>query len=559
MGRTALACDACRERKRKCDGHQPVCKACRNYGSPCLYGRESHRKRKKYWDRDYVQSLENQVRILSTQTATNRHEDNESTESVCDPTTSRATDTTGANLCLSPRALTEFTSLTWPKYPGFSDEPIFVGPGCFNNPFGKSLVAFEIPAVEIDSRETVTVSHLSQDAELKEHLKKVFLEKINIYYNFVEEPWLQFSGLFPENDLALQFLYSTIFGIAAHCSTRTSHREAECFINYAESLVSQCCREHPCISVLRGLVILSCYKNAVLDCSQGWIYHYMAIGMSSTLNVDQSHPSPAESTKPLDMAARDTRVRTLWTLLFVDGLGTPTLGANVRMLWDMSEAPSYLSTLAPGSISTSDVAFESHCQLVRIQQNHLDPIYSPSFRNLPWGKREDLFLGAYSALTLFRQNVDPCLLLTRTSRPERSQITLWISYHATCISLHRRYLSPADSQSAARSQSSLYEISAAASEIARLLQKLESLGELHMVPSFVAYHVLRAGLVHALNMTGGGKLRREAARSLRVCVAALETLRDHTWPVLSHHILSFFHTTMASWGVDGSMKTVPAG
>ncbi|KAK8041464.1 hypothetical protein PG994_014471 [Apiospora phragmitis] len=282
----------------------------------------------------------------------------------------------------------------------------------------------------------------------------------------------------------------------------------------------------------------------------------MAIGLSSTLHVGQIHRLPAERVKSLDNIAREASVRTLWSLLFVDGYGTPALGASFRMLWDVSKAPSYLSTLPPDATNTAAVAFESHCKLVRIKQDCLDPIYSPTFQTLSWAEKEGLFLRAYTALNSFRQTIDPCLLLTRTSRPHRTQIVLWVSYHAACISLHRRYLDPVGLQSTARSQSSLHDITAAATEITRLLQKLAVLGELAMVPSFLAYHTLRAALVHALNLTDEkGELRREAARGLRTCFSTLITLRDNSWPTLSHHILCFLRSTLASWELEVCMDT----
>ncbi|KAK8869390.1 Zn(2)-C6 fungal-type domain-containing protein [Apiospora arundinis] len=360
MGRTAVACDLCRDKKRKCDGQRPICESCRTYGLLCGYGRVIHSKRGKYWDQKYVQSLENQVRILSTSAGIGRNDGNDESAGTVKY---GGAEMENSNHHRSPKALNDFTSLVWPISPGSNDEPLFVGPGFFNIPFGKSLPAFETPDLQPPSEAAVTIVQIAQDTELKEHLKQIFLETINPYYNFVEESWLQFSGLFPENDPALQFLYSAVFGIAAHCSPRTMHGEAECLIDYAESLVLECCRDHPCISVLRGLLIMSCYKHAILESSQGLVYNYMAIGLSSTLHVGQIHRLPAERAKPLDNIAREASVRTLWSLLFVNGYGTPALGASFRMFWDVSETPSYLSTLPADVTNTTAVAFESHCKL----------------------------------------------------------------------------------------------------------------------------------------------------------------------------------------------------
>ncbi|KAF2448347.1 hypothetical protein P171DRAFT_352563 [Karstenula rhodostoma CBS 690.94] len=45
--RSRIACEPCRERKRKCDGDQPVCELCRNFGYGCSYRSHPRKRRRK--------------------------------------------------------------------------------------------------------------------------------------------------------------------------------------------------------------------------------------------------------------------------------------------------------------------------------------------------------------------------------------------------------------------------------------------------------------------------------------------------------------------------------
>ncbi|VUC22993.1 unnamed protein product [Clonostachys rosea] len=61
--RTALACEECRDRKRKCDGVKPICGACKNRSTAqCIWKQE--RNSKGWWSNSYVQELKNRIREL---------------------------------------------------------------------------------------------------------------------------------------------------------------------------------------------------------------------------------------------------------------------------------------------------------------------------------------------------------------------------------------------------------------------------------------------------------------------------------------------------------------
>jgi hypothetical protein len=54
--RTALACEECRDRKRKCDGVKPICGACKGRSTAqCIWKQE--RNSKGWWSNRYIQML----------------------------------------------------------------------------------------------------------------------------------------------------------------------------------------------------------------------------------------------------------------------------------------------------------------------------------------------------------------------------------------------------------------------------------------------------------------------------------------------------------------------
>ncbi|KAL1851241.1 hypothetical protein Plec18170_006566 [Paecilomyces lecythidis] len=63
--RTVLACNECREKKRKCDGLKPVCGACERRGiSNCVWDEE---RINKVWNNRYIESLRNRIKELESQ------------------------------------------------------------------------------------------------------------------------------------------------------------------------------------------------------------------------------------------------------------------------------------------------------------------------------------------------------------------------------------------------------------------------------------------------------------------------------------------------------------
>lgn len=236
------------------------------------------RHRQKYWDRDYVQALEDQVRMLSASLEQSR----DAGPLKSSPQTYQLSPSEAASrLPYGPktlRALSDFSTMKWAAIIGQDGVPVLAGPGRFSI-FSKT----QLPTFENESQplrvpkppaptETFLLE-IESNLSLKQHLKTHFLENLNPFYKFVDPIWLNFSDLFPHNDTALQLLYSALFGAAAYSSPMASRDMAETFISYTESLVQKCYLEHLCLPVLQALIILAWYKHMQLDSAKGNLYH----------------------------------------------------------------------------------------------------------------------------------------------------------------------------------------------------------------------------------------------------------------------------------------------
>ncbi len=245
---------------------------------------------------------------------------------------------------------------------------------------------------------------------------------------------------------------------------------------------------------------------------------------------------------------RTTSLRTFWSLVFVDGYSTATIGAPSRLPWDISQTPSYLSTVPTESVDTPALVFEYHLRLLQLQEEHINLIYQKDFPSLSQPAKDALFIRAYNALTSLRQEMDPRLLISRTTQPHKTQLVFWISYHTAEISLHRRFLDPTGVS--ARHAPALRAITAAANSTTRLLRALDAIDALHTAPPFIIYHVMRASLVHGINMTAEDeRIRRSAHVRYHVCLRTMRRLVA-AWPRFTSIILDFMFKTSARWGLS---------
>ncbi|KAL6863961.1 hypothetical protein J3F83DRAFT_766991 [Trichoderma novae-zelandiae] len=173
-GRTPFACEPCRKRKSKCDGEKPVCGSCQSHELACHYEPARPTRRQKYWDRDYVQALEDQVRLLS---ASLQQAKDASSSASASPASQPSPGSSGASkqppppLPYGPKmlsALHDFGSVKWADITGRDGLP--------TGSSRPSPAPGAVPSTE------AFLLAMASDLGLKRHLKAHFLEHINPYY-----------------------------------------------------------------------------------------------------------------------------------------------------------------------------------------------------------------------------------------------------------------------------------------------------------------------------------------------------------------------------------------
>ncbi|KAH8894343.1 hypothetical protein GQ53DRAFT_643915, partial [Thozetella sp. PMI_491] len=542
----------------QCDGRKPTCRLCETHQRNCEYPALRASRRRKYWDTDYVKSLEDQIQLLSGQSIHPTSGIGSTSGPSNRPDPASAPPRSLPEPRRSEKALTDFTSLNWPV-PGPSLDPLlFSGPtGYFTIPFRNPVPAFEPenavhakPKARSYSSLVDTTRNLTLKS--KQHLKRIFIETINPFFQFVDPAWLAFSDVFPNNDLVLQLLYSAVFGAAAYYSIVTPHDLRDSLLEYAESIVLECCREHLCLPVIQSLLILSWVKHSTFETAAAYMYQYMAIGMSTHMRVNegdwQQHTSGAITGDVVVGLEKRASLRTFWSLVVLDGYSTATVGAPSRLPWDLGSTPSYLTTMPKEDIDLPALAFEYHIRLTLWQREYLDPIYFANFTSLPQSDKYALFLKGYTALAALRKGIDSRLLLSRTSQPDKTQLVFWISYNTSEMLLHRRFLDPTGAS--AQHATAMRAVTAAANRTTRVLRTIQDLGAIHNLPPFAMYHVMRAAIVHLMNMTAEDeRLRRAAVMRYRVCLDMLKKTVT-TWQRFATVILDFLQMTSASWGLS---------
>ncbi|KAL7926179.1 hypothetical protein ACQKWADRAFT_281968 [Trichoderma austrokoningii] len=549
-GRTQLACEPCRKRKSKCDGEKPLCGNCQAHRFVCHYESARPARRQKYWDRDYVQALEDQVRMLSA--SLEQSKDAGPLESSCQ---ARQLSLSEAASCLpygpkTVQALGDFSTMKWVAIVGDNGVPLLAGPGRFSIFTRTQLPTFEnesrpSPATKPIPSTEAFLQEMESNLSLKQHLKAHFLENLNPFYKFVDPIWLNFSDLFPHNDTALQLLYSALFGAAAHSSPLASKEMAETFISYSESLVQKCYLEHLCLPVLQALVILAWYKHMQLDSAKGHLYHYMAIGLSNHLKI-------GDAEKRERTANEIATIRTFWSLYFLDRVATPKLGCPSGIPWDVDYITPYIDTVPADAVDIVALAFDHHCRLFHIQQRDIDIMYTTNFDSASSAEKQAMYARASSEMLKFRKQIDKRLYISRSAKPHRVQVVFWISYHSVVTNLQRPFLNPFDPGMVHNVPAAFRSATASAMAISRLLRALQATDEIKYLPPFVVQHVLRCALVHGLSLLAveesGGQ--RVSSGNFWFCFRVLGEL-GIVWKELCEGTTPFALMAARNWGFKG--------
>ncbi|OOO08593.1 Zn(2)-C6 fungal-type DNA-binding domain [Aspergillus oryzae] len=580
--RVSVACEACRKRKRKCDGLRPTCSYCLERNRICEYTVEKRVKRRV--DPDYVRTLEDEIAILKQELAQAPFSrrtilDDDMVHAQGEPKRSSEEDGAVAIHDSMTTAIEDVSALIWRMSLDNNGDASFIGPSgnfCFPvthwdaadfrekrkavaTPTASTSGAPHIPAPWPDPINILGITN---------YLLDVFANLINPIQQFVDSETLdQLRG----DDLSHGLrLVKTAALAAAALVADGPQSKAICDEAAAafDKTALQLCRELPEISTIQSLSIMSWRELGLEQHNMAWMYNcsdfygkamcaslVLHLGLPVIITPDRGPASRAPGELSAESRTRDSRLRTLWSSVLMDRIATSLLGRNCLLPWKRIKCPSFLSAVGP-SPSLDELAFDYQCRLWFIHDQYMDKIYSFDFSELSSTERSRLLLDARDQLLSFYRQIHPSLQLSRTSitteTPTPAVIYLHISYHMSFILIHRPYLKVAARNNPTIYRLALRSVTTAAASIVRLLRIHANILPLSLAPPFIVHSVLTAAVTHLCNATSThNTLRSQSIAHFRVCFRALLVMQSR-W-VKATRAIRLLRGLAHRWRVMGAL------
>ncbi|KEQ57907.1 uncharacterized protein M437DRAFT_60689 [Aureobasidium melanogenum CBS 110374] len=514
----SIACDACRSRKRKCDGTLPICTACLDCEKQCTYSEDkrSSTKRRQYGGQR-VQDLEDQAatagpapvttmtRIDGTATTQELmntiHKELEDSQREQESITPDHALAVTDNLKRLPDALEDLSHMLWTLDVLDSGETYFKGPSgnfCFSATKAPPQIQHNVKQEIAD----VYVTYTLMSQHLREMLA-LFMKHVNPFYQFLDADGLSQVTIEPSMPLPSQLLYASVISAGAlFTSDPHARNSGRTIAAFAENIAVTCCRDHPSITVLRALSILSWMNTGLGNDSMGYMFNHMAMSMVVHLGIHATSLPELKPRKTIDERTQSTRVRAFWSAL--------------------------------------------QCRLWYITDQHMDQIYSFEFGRLDTTSKHRLLINARDALLGFRKYMAESALPSLQDSTSAQKV-LHLAYHVSLILVHRPFLH-ADNDWQTRCFA-LRTTTTAADASSRIVKMLIASPKCSKLPYFVIHHVLTVALAHLLNATcDDSRVRQRAVTGVRVCLKALESL-GQTWGNAAARSIVEIQRLAAKWKI----------
>ncbi|KAL4795288.1 hypothetical protein BDV19DRAFT_398947 [Aspergillus venezuelensis] len=563
--RVSIACECCRKRKRKCDGLRPSCSFCMARNRVCEYTTEKRVKRGV--DSDYVRTLEDQIAVLKEELA----------QAQCPKPSTISSDVDHgeinseqqhmeSSVAIPPnmtKAIEDVSALIWRMSIDSNGDASFIGPSgnfCFPVKHWEAAdVGREEIAAPTPSDTLLEASgQVSEPDQVDDHLIDLFTRFVNPVQQFVDPETLrQLRGDSLSPGLRLVKTAALAAGalFADDPQSKALGEEAAAVL---DATALQLCRQLPDLATIQALSIMSWRELGLEQHNMAWMYNSMGaslvlhLGLPISISPEVGASSPANESEnfPQERNVQDTRLRTLWSSVFLDRIATSLLGRNCLLPWKRIKAPSFLSAVGP-SPSLDELAFDHQCRLWFIHDQYMDNIYHFDFASLSSTEQSKVLLDARDQLHSFHRQIHPSLQVT-TSAPSPSTIYLHISYHTSYILIHRPYLASAAQNNQAIYRLAIRSVSTAATAIVRLLRAHVKVRPFKQIPPFIVHGVLTAALTHLCNATSTHQpLRSQATAHFRVCFRALLDMQGR-W-VKAKRAVSLLRGLARRWRVMGAL------
>ncbi|KAJ5765863.1 hypothetical protein N7520_005422 [Penicillium odoratum] len=512
--------------------------------------------RRKYWDEEYVKSLENQVQaLLALQSAENTKnkgvsdisglglDDLSLQKSSGQDHECREIQQDDSESTQSRKAMEELSVMMWRT--NLADGVTIVPEPGNNQSETTSLPksCYAIPNHILD---------YAKDRNRIRRLATLFLENINREHQFTEyETTIAFS-ISPDHPLDVLFLHGAVLAAGATFENQSdSLKVSDDFAELSESLVFTCFRNAPTIKIIQGLCILSWRSLALGHDHLGWTFLSMAAGMAVHLRL---HVLALDEIATNSIKPPLETVQTFWSFYMTDRTSVSILGRNCILPWRRVNVPA-IESFFRGEKDLAKVSFAWQCKLWYMHDQNMDRIFSSSFEQLDFAEQIHLLILTHKDLSKFFKSLDQALEITRKV-PPKPVLLFHMSYQMAILVTMPPFLRVFATVKAAQPNTSkatplvLRSITSAAASMVRLVQTYtKNYGFEHANPLLI-HHILSASIVHLMNTTTTSHtFRRYNTRSVRTCLNLLRELGRY-WKLRSKKSLDVIEALARRWNVE---------
>lgn len=336
--------------------------------------------RRKYWDEQYVKSLENQVQaLLAAQNASGKALDVteipglETDQKSASGSPGDGDEHLGGYVHNEPessqsqKAMEELSVMMWRTNladgVSIDTEPPMQSVQDTILPLHHDSVQYDIPP---------HIRKYTQDTGRMNRLAALFLENINGEHHFTQykdtTPFINF----PHHPPDVLFLHGAMLAVGATFENAPDSLEAsDRLAEISENLVFTCFRQAPTIHIIQGLCILSWRSLALGHDHLGWTFLSMAAGMAVHLRL---HVLALDEVASKSIKLSLESVQTFWSFYMTDRTSISILGRNCILPWRRVNVPA-IETFFAGKENLAELSFAWQCKLWYLHDQNMDQMY----------------------------------------------------------------------------------------------------------------------------------------------------------------------------------------
>ncbi|KAJ9148560.1 hypothetical protein NKR23_g4900 [Pleurostoma richardsiae] len=539
--RIEIACEPCRQSKRKCDGSRPVCYLCRRRSKQCVYGtRLPPSSRGKYTE--HLRSEISRLRSLVQTLAEAPPRASAQTDELQLPSIITTDPVESHGLNWTSDAAREISQLTQRR----------VNPGGLGS---ASIYLLEPnsdsdPALPADWDVIPAWPSRMHDSAFRRAAFQCFSEQINRFECLIDDAYV--ATLTPSLDQPFHMLVLLLAIISASTVVTREHHIGDGLVQCAERMVMRACvTPEATLVVVRALTVLVWRELTVGgNPTRTWMFNCMAAALLQQLGVfDWSQEVIEQEQENSDFREK---LGAFWSFSAVDRICAALLGRMSSIPWRHNiQIPRYSMAIMPGTPVTVEKLYFDHLwHLWRLHGYYMNILYTPRFDLMPDSERQSLRLDCRKALMDVKESIDPRLKLDSSHASDHPFLYfLQMAFDTSPITLNLPFLS----RSSGEQLQCLQEMVKGASSHTDLLFRFRKRYRLTDSPPVIIYFTVRAATIHLLLATSSDPtVQRRSWRRLKVCLESLEDIQK-MWERQAGRAIRYIQGLAARWGVTKAL------